>query len=988
MASSAVATPLANGVAALSRADSPASVNSSTKRKRDASDNDGESNSHDDKASKPSVNGLQTCQDPQSLIRDFFNVLQSLDTTTAASILERPLPQPESLPSDGEPSPKRAKSEDVDSKSITTIASKVSQGVYRILDDLMCDLVKTAKSQIESFEASDRAANEPIITKITAFKNKALELYKRELAYPNIPRPAPVKSAPFPDTAGGLVLTAVGAAPTLRSLYTSLQHTSSSEDGSNSILPASLPNGVSVTRILPEIAATGDKSGRSLTLGELFPSPRNLPPLQPPKAPKNTTKSNVLTVYHPELTDKSKYRSGTYFSQNLSTGNWLDYSNATPAIHAKTKQRERAQSLAGVKPSSTELEVSEMEALFRGAFSSFAPSKDDSGAIVPSGQISRMWWQRVGRRNFEKLIDAHDTEVSEVEKNPEVVGDAGISMDIDEDLVKEAVQSWDEQAVDPSLDQVLGKKSDHDKEVDDLLEEVSDLIETLASFQRNRNLTVPTSQDRYSADPNNGDMMRGGGLSQQPTEEETLTYQALKAQLSLIIQTLPPYAVARLNSDKLEELAVSTKIEVRSDEYRGVMEEDEPARLARQAVQAAASANQRQAHRTPSVSSASYGNHQYQPQFTPSARPIGNAQHFPQTPVRPQGPNMFPRPPSTVPIPQPHHPVQPRQPPPTQYRPQMYAPQLAKAQGPYGHSNMPQQYVAASPTQPRMQPHTNFMGQPGGPAPRYPQGYPAGYQQQQQQPQPQPIHPQHPPQSPHPHPQQPPHHPQQHVPQHPQQHPQQHAPQHFPQHPPQQHPQHLPQHQQQAYPPHVNGQMPRTMSPQVPQQAHPYQQSPTPPQQHQQIPRPPYGSPGMQHNPMQRQQYPGSPGPGMVPGGRGSLTGFATVMPEVQQRQVMEQARARAEVEQRVSGHMGKMTQGEVVGLAGIGLGGHVDVHKVAAAKMQMGHNGVAPSPSPKIPMHHGGPTPTPPINGTQTPVPIPHMGGAPSPAHVTKPSA
>lgn len=139
----------------------------------------------------------------------------------------------------------------------------------------------------------------------------------------------------------------------------------------------------------------------------------------------------------------------------------------------------------------------------------------------------------------------------------------------------------------------------------------------------------------------------------------------------------------------------------------------------------------------------------------------------------------------------------------------------------------------------------------------------------------------------------------------------------------------------------------------------------------------------MQHSVMQRQQYPGSPGPGMMTGGRPSqLTGFATVMPEVQQRQVMEQARARAEVEQRVSGHMGKVTQGEVVGLAGIGLGGHVDVHKVAAAKMQMGHNGVAPLPSPKIPMHHGGPTP----NGTQTPVPIPHMGIVPSPAQINKP--
>lgn len=102
-----------------------------------------------------------------------------------------------------------------------------------------------------------------------------------------------------------------------------------------------------------------------------------------------------------------------------------------------------------------------------------------------------------------------------------------------------------------------------------------------------------------------------------------------------------------------------------------------------------------------------------------------------------------------------------------------------------------------------------------------------------------------------------------------------------------------------------------------------------------------------------------------------SLTGFATVMPEVQQRQVMEQARARADAEQRVSGHMGKVAQGEVVGLAGIGLGGQMDVHKMAAAnKMQIGNNGA--SPGPKMAMHQ--PSPTPPMNGTQTPVPVPHV--------------
>ncbi|KAK4203507.1 hypothetical protein QBC40DRAFT_20375 [Triangularia verruculosa] len=942
MASPDVAAPNVNGVAAASsRADSPAdSINSSTKRKRDANDHH---RPEDDTTSKPPVNGLQKCHDDQSLIRDFFDVLQSHDKTTPA-ILKRHLPGPAP---DGVPSLKRAKSEEDEP---ITIADKVAQGAYRILDDLMCDLTKVVEDHVKELKMEDGASNEGAITQTKAFKTTALGLYRQELSYPKLPQSLPLRPGQREDGSDGtLVLSTFGLAPNLRPLFTSLQRSASPDGVLKPLGDGQLPNGVTATKIYPDVYAHSDKNARPLTLGELFPSPRNLPPLQPPKAPKNTTKSNVLSFYHPELTEKSKYRSGTYSSQSLSTGHWLDYSNATPAIHAKTKQRERAQSLAGVKPSSVELELSEMEALFRGAFSSFAPSRDDSAAIVPSSLISRIWWQRVGRRNFEKMNeDALD------EKEEENAVEPGFVTEIDDDLVKEAIENWDS-VVDPSLDEVLGKKSDEEKEVEDLLDEVTDMIETLSSFQRNRNLTLPTSQDRYSADPNNGDMLRNGNASQQPSEEEVMTYEALKAQLAMIIASLPPYAVARLNSDKLEELAVSTKIEVRSDEYRGVMEEDEPARLSRQAAQAAANASQRQAHRTPSVSSATYGNHQqqYPGQFQPSARPIANAQHFPQTPVRPQGQNMFPRAPSTVPIPQPHHQVQPRQPPPTQYRPgpgpQMYAPQLAKAQGPYGHSNMPQPYVN-SPTQQRMPqpppPQHNFMGQQG--TPRFPQqNFQQNFPQHQQ------IHPPH---QQHPQHQQVPHH--QPLAQHPPQHP--HNQQHT-------------QHGQQApFPPYANGgPMQRTISPQIPQQ-NPYGQSPTPPQQHQQIPhgRPPYGpsTPGVPPSAMQQRPYPGSPS--MMQGGNrppSSLTGFATVMPEVQQRQVMEQARARADAEQRVSGHMGKVAQGEVVGLAGIGLGGQMDVHKMAAAnKLQIG------SPGPKMAMHQ--PSPTPPLNGTQTPVPIPHV--------------
>ncbi|KAL2117446.1 hypothetical protein VTJ04DRAFT_7106 [Mycothermus thermophilus] len=904
MASPAVMAHV-NGVAAPpSRPASPASVNStSTKRKRDATDDSDTLLPDAPSSPKPLVNGVHPSPDSKSLVADFVRVLESHDTNEP-SILRRRLLEP---PSEGEPSSKRAKSEDPGSKPVS-IADKVSQGLYDSLDDLMSDILRATDAQVKELEAVSASSNAGLISKTIAFRNTALDFFRRETAYPNVPRPAS-RNALSSSGSERYVLTTVGAAPTVRPLFTSLQ-----KDPGKDITDAPLPKGVTLSKIPSEAPVSTERSGRVPTLGELFPSPRNLPPLQPPKAPRTTTKSNVLTFYHPELTDKSTYRQGTYFTSEVSTGHWLDYSHATPTIHPKAKQRERAQSLAGVKPSSTELEMAELETLFRGAFSSFAPCKDDTGAIVPSGQVSRLWWQRVGCRAFNKLVEAEEAE----DEAAEMSADAAPTMEVDEEQIKEVIDNWDPSLVDPEL--VLPKKSEkseHEKEVDDLLEEVSDLIETLASYQRNRNLTLPTSQDRYSADPVNGDMLRNGNLAHQPTEEEMQTYEALKAQLALIIQNLPPYAVARLNSDRLADLAVSTKIEIRSDEYRGVMEEDEPARLARMAAQAAAANTQRQAHRAPAPSP--YVNQQYQ-QFTPSARPVGPAQHFPQTPSRPQG-NMYARAPASVPMPQAHHqPVQPRPVQGTQFR-QMYTPQVPKGQVPYGHPNMPPAQYSPAPPQARMQPNYNVV-QPGTPTHhRFAPGYAPGYPQHQQiqphsghgQPSPMPQHPPHPPPMGHPQP---------------------------------------------PYAPYPNGApMSRTMSPQVPQ-AHPYVPSPGPPQGPPQQPmaRPPpgYGAPGpgMPPNAVPRQPYVASPGPGMVmqPGappvsappprgpGTPNLTGYATVMPEMQQRQVMEQAQAQAAAAAQQQQQQQQQQQGAmkpVVGLAGIGLAGHMDVHKVAAAKMQ-----------------------------------------------------
>ncbi|KAH7201757.1 hypothetical protein DER44DRAFT_670734 [Fusarium oxysporum] len=671
------------------------------KRKRETEEMEDRDEDNASEEQKPAITNGEPKKDQRDVIKYFVEVLSSYDI--GPSILKRPLPES----SDDEQDEHRAKRQK--STDLTTISEKAAANAYEDLDQVANDLVsalQAALKDIKTKPADDekQATNEELRAQISDFKEKALQLLRREKAYPKTsadPLAVEAKLPPSPQK-GELVLSLVAYAPQERRLFSSLPISDEAK-----LRDVPLPQGMSLTHVMPTTPHE-----RTQTLGDLFSSPKNLPPLQPPKQPKTQAKGNVLDFYRPELTDTSKFRNASYFTTKLTAGCYLDYSNATPSSQTITKQRERAQSLAGKRPSTTELELHEMESLFRGAFSSFAPCKDDSGAVVPSSVAGRMWWQRSGHRSFQNMIEVEYYGGADSDEKAE----KDEAMDIDEKAIQEAIDSWDESVVDPSLEEALGtKRADEEKEVDEILEEVSDMIETLSSYQRIRNLNLPNSQNRSSSDPVNGDMLATPGPT--PSEGEQATYEMLKAQLALIIKTLPPYAVAKLNGDQLEDLLISTKVQVQTDKYKGVMEEDEAGVQARlRAQQQAAQANARPPpQRTPSVSGVSYGHHTPQTQYaTPQRTPSMQQQQY----YRP-GPT-----PGFTPAPRPM-PAQPRPPQPNQYSrpngyPAQYATQVAKAQTPYGHQNMPQYASQPRPQFGQMQaqqgtPNARFAFQPGYP---------------------------------------------------------------------------------------------------------------------------------------------------------------------------------------------------------------------------------------------------------------------------------
>ena len=903
------------------------------------------------------------------------------------SVLKRPLPEPDSV---DEPQPKRKKSEEPDGPARPSIADKVAKGVYHDLDALLIDIKSSTAEQMAELRAveagKDPTSNDVAIARTLAFKQKAHEIFRREMTYPRTAhgvealRSLDSTHALQTSASGTVVLSINGAlsGPRQIPLYSSLQRPVATPDEPEGAVRAlsevTLPPGLKMTKVMPySFPSAVEKEKKSKTLGELFPTPPKLPNLQPPKAPKSTIKGVQVGWHRPELTEKSKYRAGSYFSQALTTGRWLDYSNAGPPSQIMTKQRERAMSLAGAKPSSSDLEASEMESLFRGAFSSFAPSKDDSAATVSSGMVSQtMWWQKIGKRNLDRLLEPEYAD--DASKGTEMV-DAEPIEEVDESLIQEAIENWDDSVVDPSLEAACcPKKPDEEKDVDDILQDVSDMIQTLISFQRNRNLQLPTAsgQIRYAADPAHNDMLTNGAPA-QPSEGEMATYEALKAQLLLVIQMLPPYAVARLNSDKLDELNISTKLEIRTDEYQGVMEEDEAAARARAANMASTNARPT-THRASSSSSNVQYNQQYS---TPNRAPMPSQPYYAaQTPVRQQ--HSVQRPPQTMP------PTYSQRPPsnagyrpPNPYPGTPYTPQLAKAQPPY---SQPPAYGGAPPPQGRPPYPQQFPGYPNAgnhtPQPRYP-SYTSN--------------PQIPPPSYHHHPPYQPQH------QHPHAHQQPGTP---PQPPP--------------YNQYTNGAAtmpPRTASPRVgyqppmPQASYNPAATPTrpPPSSYGGQPNmphdpsrryyPPAGSPAMPHH-----QHPPPPPPPQQGGqnNRGNSNNFQTSLNPIQVQQAIDRAGALFETQknsQRSNEAMRNSISGQgqghpqitaPVGLGGIGLG--TDQTRMAAARANMppgapaGGYGAA-SPSPKLSANPPPPpaTSTPPVtNGSPAaPPPPPSANGA-----------
>lgn len=550
----------------------------------------------------------------QEWLADIMEILRDQDTTP--STFDRPISTSTQESHDA----KRTKLSESSEK--TTVATLLKSNAYTSIEEFIKDVDYAVSGITEEFQekisvgmsSSSYQTIHAQISRARAIKNELDQLVLRELVCrPEVIRLSnDVKSelsdeqdakSNFDGPANN-VLTLLGNMGSGRTgqLFTSLRKTNTSDGPLNE---AALPNGITATKIVPvhSINNTEDKKPTP-TLGERFPPPPGLLPLPLPKQSRHTaTRSSSVNWYNPteaESKSKSGRRDG-YTTQPLSTGQWLTY-NAAPSStqivspESKRKQRDRALSFGEPQTSISEEAMvahnqAKEDALFRSVYSSFAPDRDDSGAIVAEQQKNRFWWRKYGEQRYHELLGMRDAGLYEAEANG--VGDED---GIDEVEIQEAIKTWESEEIPPEMNPskiVSLETPETSKEADTILSEISDLLETLDSHQRIRNLTLAVNARAMSGQNPQSTALTGTPTS--PSSAEVDVYEVLKAQLTLIVSTLPPYLVAKLDGDKLGALNISTKLKVESKNQKGTMESDDSATGARAAVRPAATPSNPQA---------------------------------------------------------------------------------------------------------------------------------------------------------------------------------------------------------------------------------------------------------------------------------------------------------------------------------------------------------------------------------------------------------
>ncbi len=460
-------------------------------------------------------------------------MLTSISYDTHPSILNHPITSSIPRSPSGEADSKRAKL--TPPTGPATILSLIQDASYTSLQTLEKHVEIAASEILASSAAADSSLSPPtaqeteVQAKVLAFQKVATSLVAREeerraqhegkntendgevkVSKEEETPPVAIKEEEPHVPQSRTVLTLYGSAPP-KQLFSSLQqpHQVSPAAGSlpldtavKIVLPlreANLPNMISTTEVYPLPDPDDSKKKKPATIGETFRAPAHLAQISPPKSTRPTTSkgNSTITFAPPEAPKPKRKTSQSYAHQNLSSGFWLGYGGVDMPREqisptAKQKSRQRALSMGESQQPPSEailvaVQHAKEDAMFRSAYSSFAPTRDDASAIIPEETKNMVWWQRVGEKRFNDMFPI-DPALLDSDQAIEATANGDVD---EEENFKEAVENFTPVEGGPFPE--TEEKSQEEKDTDELLKDISELLETLASYQRIRNSSLTTN---------------------------------------------------------------------------------------------------------------------------------------------------------------------------------------------------------------------------------------------------------------------------------------------------------------------------------------------------------------------------------------------------------------------------------------------------------------------------------------------------------------
>ncbi|KAL1991344.1 hypothetical protein VTN49DRAFT_5336 [Thermomyces lanuginosus] len=552
---------------------------------------------------------------------------------------------PLGLSSPSKPRNKRAKL--ADGEKPTTIETSVASGRYTSLAEFRDDVERAATTVLEQRQSARRTGQQnEIVGRIVAFKKRVEDLVLRASTQIS----SKVKSEAEEETgvsnnAATLstgredkrVLTLFGNPSNPRQLFSSLQQPTKVPTSEGRLQEAEfpedkLPNGITAVKAVPYNLEMDERPVR--TFGEVFAPRPNLPQLEPPRRAESWAR-DLSTMWIDAFDAATNLRAvlgekHNYTFTPVPTVHWLQYGGAalTPG-HWSQREKRAAANVANASErsrlQSDHYNAEDDLALIQSAYSSFAPSYDSSNATIPVSDKNMAWWRRKGARRFNLILSLHQGATAEKEEE-------GQLETLDESTLEETVKSFNPDDFAESIPASNAEKEPEpidpqSKEVDEMLSDITELLETLNSYRQARILNALPSA-KSSADVDSLDT---------PSAAERAVYETLRSSLAAIISTLPPYAVAKLNGDQLADLNISKKILMETPAYNGTMEDDDWTNLQKRlaAVTPRAGAYQPSPAYNPRAMypSNSRGAPQPPPPNTPGAQGYFAGRHHPSTPA-------------------------------------------------------------------------------------------------------------------------------------------------------------------------------------------------------------------------------------------------------------------------------------------------------------------------------------------------------------------